>query len=115
MRSLAVVVFGVGAEHMVEMLASENQGPVQALGPDRADPALGVRVRVRSSDRGEDHIRPFRAEHLVEGTGELRVVVADQEPDARRAMLEVYGQVPRLLGDPCGVRMGRGDGQEHAS
>jgi hypothetical protein len=54
---------------------------------------------LRRSDRAEDHLGPFRAEDLVEGAGELRVPVVDQEPYGRRAAVAVDGQVPRPLGD----------------
>src|SRR5438552_7855963 len=90
-------------QHMIEVAASQDQGPVQALGSDRANPALGVRIRVGRADRGEDHPRTLRAEHLVEGAGELPVPIVDQEPHLRQAPLKIHGQVPRLLGDPCGV------------
>jgi hypothetical protein len=89
MRSLAAGVLPVGAKHTVEVVTAEDQGPIQALGSDRADPVLGVGVRVGRPDRGEDHLRAFPAEHLVEGTGELRVPVVDQEAKARRALLKV--------------------------
>ena len=45
--------------HAIEMPASEDERPVQALRPDGSDPALREGVRVRSADRGEDHPRPF--------------------------------------------------------
>src|SRR5438309_6510166 len=51
----AVVVLRVGPKHMIEVAASEDQGPVQALGSDRANPALGEGVGIRGLDRGEDH------------------------------------------------------------
>jgi hypothetical protein len=66
MRAMAVVVLHVGPEHAVEMPASEDEHPVQALRPDGSDPSLGEGVRVRSADRGEDHLGSFRAEDLVE-------------------------------------------------
>jgi len=38
--------------------------------------------------------------NLVERPAELRVPVADEEPDGGRAIIEVQGEVPGLLGDP---------------
>src|SRR5262245_57768222 len=35
----------VHAEHVLEMAAAEDKDPVEALGADRTDPALGARVR----------------------------------------------------------------------
>jgi hypothetical protein len=42
--TLAVVMGGVGAEHVLEVAAAEDQYPVEALGADGADEALGVGV-----------------------------------------------------------------------
>src|SRR5664280_1570010 len=55
MRSLLVVVLGVGPERLVEMPPTEDERPVEALGPHRLDHALGVRVGVRGPDRRSDH------------------------------------------------------------
>jgi hypothetical protein len=115
MRSVEVVVLLVGPEDPIEMPAAEDERPVQALGSDRLDEALGERVRVRCPDRGEDHLRSLRAEDLIKGSGELRVTVTDQEPNGWRATIEIHGQVPGLLGHPCGVRMSSGGGEEHPS
>jgi S1-C subfamily serine protease len=54
-----------------QMPASEDEHPVQALRQDGSDPSLGEGVRVRSADRGEDHLGSFRAKDLVERAGEL--------------------------------------------
>jgi len=114
MRAMAVVVRHVGPEHPVQVPAPEDQHPVKTLRSDGADPALGEGVRIRRSDRAEDHRCPFRAEDLVEGAGELRVPVVGQEPNGRRAAVAVDGQVPRLLGDPGRVGMGRRGRDEDA-
>ena len=43
--------------------------------------------------------RSFRANNFVERSAELRIPVADEEPDAGGAIIEVHGEVPGLLGD----------------
>src|SRR5665811_1779822 len=85
----AVVVLGVGPEGSIEMPPTEDERPVEALGPDRLDHALGVVVRVRSPDRRADHPGTFRANDLVEPSAELRVPVSDEEPDRARPSVEV--------------------------
>ena len=80
------------------MTVSEDQHPVQALGPYGAHPALGVRVRLRSPDRGLDDPHVLGANHLVEGTGELRVPISDHEPETFESL--PHRKVPGLLGDP---------------
>ena len=107
MRPPAVVMRRVRSQDMIEVPASEHQDPVQALATNRLDPALYNGVRCGCSDRGQDHVGVARAEHLIEGDGELRVAVVDQEADGQRLVFEVHGQVPGLLSDPgCGW-MGR--------
>src|SRR5918994_5293196 len=76
-----VVVGHVLAKHALEVASTEDERPVQALGPDRANPALGEGVRHRGSDGRLDDLHILGAEHLVKGTGELRVSVPDQESD----------------------------------
>jgi hypothetical protein len=75
MWSGLVVVSGVGPKHMFQVAAAEHECPVEALGPDRADPPLREGVRPRSSDRGLDYPYAFGKEDLIEGAGELRVPV----------------------------------------
>src|SRR6266511_2037127 len=93
-----VVVGGVDSEHPLQVTAAEHQHPVQALGPDRADPPFGECVRPRSPDRGFDDVHALGGEDLVEGTGELGVSVPDHEPDPREPL--PHCQVASLLGTP---------------
>jgi hypothetical protein len=44
-RPMRVVVVGVYAEDVLELAAAEDQHAIEALTPERADPALGVRPR----------------------------------------------------------------------
>jgi len=83
MRALPIVVLAIGPERAVEVAPTQDQCPVEALGPDRLDHPFGMGVRVRSPDRRADHAHPFRAEYRVERPRELRVAVADEEPDRR--------------------------------
>ena len=46
MRSVRVVMLDVDPEHLFQVASPDDQQPVQALGPHRADPALGVGVGV---------------------------------------------------------------------
>jgi hypothetical protein len=91
-------------EHMLEMASAKDQDPIEAVGGQGADPALGEGVRVRRLDRSTDHLDALGAENLVEGVAELRVAVVDEEPE-RLLVLELHGQVARLLSDPAAVRV----------
>jgi hypothetical protein len=57
---------GVDAEHLLEA-AVDDQDPVEAFAAEGGDPALGVRIRIRSSDGRPDDPHAVAAEDLVEG------------------------------------------------
>ena len=93
MGALPVVVLGVGPERTVEMAPTQDQRPVETLGPDGLDDPFSVGVRVGSPDRGADDPDPLRAQHRVERAAELRVPVPDEKrkagdrPSSRSARL----------------------------
>src|SRR3954453_16719007 len=49
--------------------------------------------------RAPDHVDAFGGEHRVEGSGEFRAPVGEQEPQAGHAMVEVHQHVAGLLGE----------------
>jgi hypothetical protein len=87
------------------------QQPLQALGPDCADPAFGIGVGVRRLHRRDQHLSALRPEHVVEGARELRVAVAQDEAQPPFSFAEHHRQVASLLGDPTGVGGGGHPGQ----
>src|ERR1035437_5130650 len=104
-----VVVLAIGSERSIQMPPPPDERPVEALGPHRLDHPFRVGVRVWSLDRGADHPHPLRAQDRVERSTELRVPVADEEPDGARPNVEAQRQVASLLGPPRRVRVrGRG-------
>jgi hypothetical protein len=54
---------------------------VGALGTDAPNEPFRVAVRPRRLWGSPDHVDAFGGKHRVEGTGELRVSVADQKPE----------------------------------
>jgi hypothetical protein len=88
------------------MPSTDDELPVQALTPYRSDPALGEGVRPRSTEGSVNRLCSLTAEHLIEGPGVLGVPVMDEEP-GRLTVIEREEAVPRLLGDPSRVGMGR--------
>jgi len=104
-----VVVLDVGLKHLLEVFSPDDQQPVQALGPHRADPALGVGVGVGCLHRRDQHLGALRPKHVVERAGEPGVPVADEE---RQWPMLAHQQVAGLLGNPgallqllCGFRL----------
>jgi hypothetical protein len=78
-RTVPVVVLDVDPEYLLEVAETNDQQLVQALGADRANPALRVGIGVRRLYRRDEHVGAFGAEHAVEATAELRVTVADKK------------------------------------
>jgi hypothetical protein len=99
--ALGVVMVDVDAQNADELARSEDQQPVQALRACSSDEALRIRIGLRRPERREDHFDALGAKDLVEGGDELRVAVADQEPDVAERSREA--EVARLLGDPAAV------------
>jgi hypothetical protein len=77
--AMGVVVLDVDPQHLLQVAAADDQQPVQALGPDRADPAFGVGVGVGCLHRRDQHLDALRLEHVVEDAGELGVAVAQHK------------------------------------
>jgi len=57
----------------------------------------GVGIGVRCLEGRHDHPGPILANELVERPAELRVPVANEEPDGARPSVEVGREVPGLL------------------
>ena len=106
-RPVSVVMSGVDAEHVLEVAAVDDQDPVEALAPEGAEPALGLRVRVRGPDRRPDDLHAFAAEDLVEVAAEFAVAVVKQKPEGLLAVGQEHQQLPRLLRDPATIRIAR--------
>ena len=85
-RPVAFVVLHEDAQHALELPPVDDEEPIETLGPDGADEALGDRIRPRRSNRRPDDLDPFAVEDRVEVTSELAVAIADQEAERRRAL-----------------------------
>ena len=99
MRPVLVVVPVVGAEHVLKMASADDQDPVEAIGANRTNPALGVGIRVRRLDRRVDHSDAFGPEDLIEGVAELRVTVVDEEPE-QLLLTQLHDEVCEPAGRP---------------
>jgi hypothetical protein len=101
--TMGVVVGGIDPEDLFQVASSDDQQPVQALGADGADPALGVGVRVGCLHRRQEHLGTVRTEDVVEPVGELRVTIAQHKAEPASLLLQHQQQVAGLLGDPGAV------------
>src|SRR6266508_665926 len=105
MRAVPVVVPLVLGQQMHELPLAEDQHPIQAFAADRADPPLGIGVGLRRTWRTAQHFDADISEHGVEARSELRVAIADQEPEAIRALPHGEHEVAGLLSDPLPRRV----------
>ena len=113
MRTMPVVVLDIDPQDLLQVASSYDQEPVQALGADRADPSFRVGVRPGRFHRRHQHLAAFRAEHVVEAAGELRVPVTEHEAHSSPSLLQHQQQVAGLLGNPAAVGVGGHPGQVH--
>jgi hypothetical protein len=77
-----------------------NQEAVEEFAADRADEALGDRVGPRCPHRRLDDPDVDGGEDGVERGGELGIPIADEESEATPCVVEIYGEVARLSGQP---------------
>ncbi|MBV9921700.1 MAG: hypothetical protein JOY78_12730, partial [Pseudonocardia sp.] len=71
----------------------DDQKAVEEFAADRADEALGDRVRARRLYRCLDDPDVHAGEDGVEGGAELGVAVADEESESPSCVLKVHEQV----------------------
>jgi hypothetical protein len=89
----------------------QDQGPVENLTAQGADQALADRVHPRGLHRGAHDGGAGGLEDGIEGRGEVRPAVADEEPEIPESLAEVEGQVASLLHCPVAGRVS-GDAAE---
>jgi hypothetical protein len=113
-RSLSVVMMNVDLEDAPEVASGVDEQPVQALRPHGSDPSLTDSVGTRRPDGSTDHLRSVACKNLIEGTTEFVVAVMDEKPQQLCPLVEVEGEVPRLLGNPGSVGVGGATGEMDA-
>ena len=104
--TVAGVMLRLDLEHLLQVATPDDQQPVQAFSSDRANPPLGVGVRVGRLDRRPGDLDTLGAEPVVEWAAELRVAVVEQEAQLLPLFAEHQQQGSGLLGDPGTVRVG---------
>jgi hypothetical protein len=96
-----VVMQHVLGQDRLQMPSTQDQQPVQALPAGTGDPALAPSVRVRGPHRCSDHLQTPCPEDGSEGGREVAVTIVDQEAGLDLRLLQLPGQVPRLLDGPA--------------
>jgi len=87
----------------------KDERPVQAPAADRGHPPLRVGIRPRCPHRRGAYLDPLGGKHRIERGGELRIPIADQQPQAADTAVEIQQQVAGLLGhhSPTGCDLTR--------
>jgi hypothetical protein len=88
--TVSVEVSLVGVQHGAGMLFVVKQHMVGALPAYAANEPFGIAVRPRRTGRDLHDLNAFGGQHRVEGTSELAVPIADQEPK-RRCPISLWG------------------------
>ena len=92
-RPGGVVVLLVLGEDGAQVRLVQDQGPVEELTAQRADEALADRVHPRRLHGRAHDGGAGGLEDGIEGCGEVRAAVTDQEPEVPELLAEVQGQV----------------------
>jgi len=92
-----------------------DQEMVEALRSDRSHEPLGVGVGVRSPKRRAQYLSTSALEDGVEARHVPGVPIAEKEFDFDALVLEVAGDISRLLGDPARVWMASDPGDPDLS
>jgi len=104
--SSSVVVPGVLCEDRLQVPFTEDQHPVGDLRSGGEHEPFRAGVRARAPGRYLHRLDAGAGQDRVEGRGELPGPVADQEPEARGPVTEIYQEIADLLRGPRPVRVG---------
>src|ERR1017187_4308815 len=97
MRPGGVVVLLVFGQDGSQVRFAEGEAAVRELAPQGAGEALADRVHPRCLHSGAQDRGAGGLEDGVEGAGEVRSAVTDQEPEVLEPLAEVHRQVAGLL------------------
>jgi hypothetical protein len=114
-RPMGVVVLNVDSEHVLEVAASEDQQPVQALSAHRPDPALSVSVRVGA----RTGVRSTSAPSEQNRSSNVRQNFASRSRTTKRSRrprsLSISRRLRACWGDPGAIWVGGHSGEVDAS
>lgn len=107
-----VVITGVLADEIVQMLLATDQKVVQAFLLNTLNYAFTAGVEIRALKRQTDRFDVLGFEDFIESRGELCIAVADQVSGFFLTSVKVHQKVPSLLFHPGSARMQRRIGDE---
>ena len=78
MRAVSIVMINQHWQHALEVARTDNQQPIEALGPHRSNKSLRDAIRLWSLNRGPSDPNPNRLEDVIKAACELSIVIPDQ-------------------------------------
>jgi hypothetical protein len=99
----------------LEMLAVQDQQPVETFGANGPHKSLRHAIRLRRAKRRANDLKPTASKHLVKTGGELLVPVADQEAEGLGVFCQRPRQLPGLLCHPRRARIRRAARDVHTA
>ena len=112
---MAVVMVDEDANDLLEMLAVEDQEPIQTLRANRPHEPFRDPVGLRGPKRRPNDLNPAALEDAVKTLGELLTPIANQEAERFLALRQRPRQLPGLLRHPRPARIGRAPREMHAT
>ena len=112
---MAVVMVDEDANDLLEMLAVEDQEPIQTLRANHPHEPFRDTVGLRRAKRRANDLNPIALEDPVKTLGKLLIPIANQEAKRVPALRQRPRQLPGLLRHPRPGRMGRAPREMHAT
>ena len=103
---MAVVMVDEDANDLLEMLAVEDQEPIQTLRANRPYEPFRDTVCLRRAKRCANDLYPIALENAVKTLGELLIPIANQEAERFLALRQRPRQLPGLLRHPGPLGLG---------
>ena len=100
MRTILVVVRGVGLNDVIQLSEAKTEELIQALAFKASDPRFDEAICDGCLVGSPNRATIRAAKILVEALGELAVTVMDQEPHIDRFLLSPHAYIPGLLLHP---------------
>jgi hypothetical protein len=113
MGSVGVVVVDVVDDQSFELTLVPDDGPVEKLATQGADPTFRVRVGDRGPHRTPDDLDVVAAEDLIEGVAELAATIAHQRTGTDEQVTMTNRQVAGGLSASGAGRVGGDPAEEH--
>jgi len=113
--SHVVILVDIFKQNTPQMGGIQEKDQIQAFFSDSPDPTFGVRIGIGCLEGGMNDVKGFTLKDDVKGTGELAIIVVDQETEGGFSGIKLPNQLSGLLGDPDIIGVVRNAGEMHSA